>query len=128
MAHTVITNEEHEVILQEIIEGLNKLQGIKGWAVVSQEGLVIEQRMPKGINQHLLAGNAAALSHSAQVVSSQTGAGPLNTLILDSEKHKILLVGGNHKLILLVIAEQSSDLQPIARFLTASANRFQADE
>ncbi|MFX1562819.1 MAG: roadblock/LC7 domain-containing protein [Promethearchaeota archaeon] len=127
MARTAITNEEHEVILQEIIEGLNKLKKIKGWAVVSQEGLVIEQQMPKDINPHLLAGNAAALAHSAQVVSSQTGAGSLNTLILDSEKYKVVLVGGNFKIILLVIAEHSSDLQSLAGFLEASANRFQAD-
>ncbi|MFX1561681.1 MAG: roadblock/LC7 domain-containing protein [Promethearchaeota archaeon] len=127
MARTIIANDEHEAILQEIITGLNNLKGIKGWAVVSQEGLVIEQRMPKGINPHLLAGNAAALAHSAQVISMHTGAGSLNTLILDCKKYKIVLVGGNYKLILLTIAEHASDYLQIADFLAASANRFQED-
>jgi predicted regulator of Ras-like GTPase activity (Roadblock/LC7/MglB family) len=126
MARTIVHDANHEEILREIIAELEQQSGVKGWAIISQEGLLIEHRMPPSVNPHLLAGNAAALCHSAYVVAEQTDAAPLNTIVLDGERYSIIMVGGEKQLIFLVMTEKETDLQPIGEFLTASARRFQA--
>lgn len=126
MARTTVHDSNHEEILQEIIAELEQRRGIKGWAIISQEGLLIEHRMPAGINPHLLAGNAAALAHSAQVVIGQTESGPMKHVILDGERHFLILMGGENQLIFLVMAEHKTDLKPLAEFLANAANRFQS--
>jgi len=125
MARTIVHDANHEEILREIVAELEQQPGVKGWAIISQEGLLIEHRMPPSVNPHLLAGNAAALCHSAQVVIEQTEAGPLNTIVLDGERYAIIIVGGEQQIIFLAMAEKETDLQPIGEFLTASARRFQ---
>ncbi|MFX1317877.1 MAG: roadblock/LC7 domain-containing protein [Promethearchaeota archaeon] len=126
MARTTVHDANHEEILREIIAELDQRRGIKGWAIISQEGLLIEHRMPAGINPHLLAGNAAALAHSAHVVIGQTESGPMNRVILDGERHFLILVGGENQLIFLVMVEHKTDLKPLGEFLATAANRFQS--
>ena len=126
MARTTVHDENHEEILQEIITELEANRDIKGWAIISQEGLLIEHRMPAGVNPHLLAGNAAALAHSAQVVIGQTESGPMNKVVLDGNRHFLILVGGEEQLIFLIMADQKTDLKPLGEFLATAARRFQA--
>jgi predicted regulator of Ras-like GTPase activity (Roadblock/LC7/MglB family) len=82
--------------------------------------------MPTRINPHLLAGNAAALAHSAQVVVRQTGAGPLSMMTLEGDRYDLVVVGGDQQLIFLVVAERRTDMRPLTRFLAESASRFYA--
>ncbi len=124
MARSVIFDDKRTGLLREIIQGIEKLPGINGWAVVSQEGLVIDQRMPAKVNPHLLAGNTAALAHSAQVVGAQTGAGPMDTLVLKGQNSVLVIVGGEQQLIFLVMTKNSSDLEPLTSYLTDAAKRF----
>jgi predicted regulator of Ras-like GTPase activity (Roadblock/LC7/MglB family) len=126
MARTTVHDANHEEILREIISELEQHRGIKGWAIISQEGLLIEHRMPVGVNPHLLAGNAAALAHSAQVVIEQTESGPMNQVLLDGERQFIVMVGGEQQLIFLVMVDQNTDLKPIGELLATAARRFQA--
>ncbi len=126
MARSTVHDANHEEILREIIAELEQRRGIKGWAIISQEGLIIEHRMPANINPHLLAGNAAALAHSAHVVIGQTGSGPMNQILLGGERQFIIMVGGEEQLIFLVMADQKTDLKPLGEFLAAAASRFQA--
>ncbi|MFX1510857.1 MAG: roadblock/LC7 domain-containing protein [Promethearchaeota archaeon] len=126
MARTTVHDANHEEILREIIAELEQHRGVKGWAIISQEGLLIEHRMPPSVNPHLLAGNAAALAHSAQVVIGQTDSGPMNKIILDGERHFLILVGGEEQLIFLVMADEKTDLRPLGEFLAAAASRFQS--
>lgn len=126
MARSTVHDANHEEILREIIAELEQRSGIKGWAIISQEGLLIEHRMPASVNPHLLAGNAAALAHSAQVVIGQTDSGPMNQILLDGERHFIILVGGEQQLIFLVMADQKTDLKPLGEFLASAASRFQS--
>ncbi len=125
MARTIVHDANHEEILREIVAELEQHRGIKGWAIISQEGLLIEHRMPPSVNPHLLAGNAAALTHSAQVVVSQTESGPMKSIILDGERNFIIMVGGELQLIFLVMAKQNTDLKPLGEFLASAATRFQ---
>jgi predicted regulator of Ras-like GTPase activity (Roadblock/LC7/MglB family) len=124
MARSVISDEKRTGVLREIIQGLEELPGVKGWAVVSQEGLVVDQKMPVKVNPHLLAGNTAALAHSAQVVVAQTGAGPMDTMVLQGQKSLLVVVGGEQQLIFLVMTEQKSNLEPVANYLIEAAQRF----
>ena len=126
MARTIVHDANHEEILREVIAELEQHRDVKGWAVISQEGLLIEHRMPSTVNPHLLAGNAAALAHSAQVVISQTDSGPMKTIHLDGERNFIILVGGEFQIIFLVMAKQGTDLQPLGEFLATAANKFQS--
>ncbi len=126
MARSTSHNENHEAILQDIIAELEQYQGLKGWAIISQEGLLIEHRMPVGVNPHLLAGNAAALAHSAQVVVGQTDSGPMNSVLLDGERNFIIMVGGEQQIIILAMAEQGADLKPLGELLTAAVSRFES--
>ncbi|MDO8056148.1 MAG: roadblock/LC7 domain-containing protein [Candidatus Hermodarchaeota archaeon] len=126
MARTIVHDENHEEILREIVAELEQHRKLKGWAIISQEGLLIEHRMPPTVNPHLLAGNAAALAHSAQVVIGQTDSGPMKTVFLDGEKKFIILIGGEHQIIFLVMAEHPADLKPLSEYLIAAANRFQS--
>jgi predicted regulator of Ras-like GTPase activity (Roadblock/LC7/MglB family) len=82
--------------------------------------------MPAGVNPHLLAGNAAALTHSAQVVIEQTESGPMKKVVLDGDRHFLIIVGGEEQLIFLVMADQKTDLKPLGEFLATAARRFQA--
>ena len=124
MSRSTTTNNKREEILREIIAELDQRKGVKGWAVVSQEGLIIEHKMPRGVNPHLLAGNAAALAHSAQVVIMQTESGRMNSLLLEGENNLIIMVGGERQLIFLVMTEHEAELAPLAEFLAGAANRF----
>ncbi|MFX1564727.1 MAG: roadblock/LC7 domain-containing protein [Promethearchaeota archaeon] len=126
MARTTVHDANHEEILREIIAELEQHRGIKGWAIISQEGLLIEHRMPPSVNPHLLAGNAAALAHSAQVVIGQTDSGPMRQILLDGERHFIIMVGGEQQLIFLVMAKEKTDLRPLGEFLATAASRFQS--
>ncbi|MHA2406627.1 MAG: roadblock/LC7 domain-containing protein [Candidatus Hermodarchaeia archaeon] len=126
MARTTVHDENHEEILREIITELEQHRDIKGWAIISQEGLLIEHRMPADVNPHLLAGNAAALAHSAQVVVGQTDSGPMKQVFLDGEQHFLIIVGGEEQLIFLVMADQKTDFRPLGEFLSTSARRFQS--
>ena len=126
MARTIVHDKNHEEILREIVAELEQHRKLKGWAIISQEGLLIEHRMPPTVNPHLLAGNAAALAHSAQVVIGQTDSGPMKNIYLDGEQKFIVLVGGEHQIIFLVMAEHSEDLKPLTEYLIAAANRFQS--
>jgi predicted regulator of Ras-like GTPase activity (Roadblock/LC7/MglB family) len=124
MARSVISDEKRTGILREIIQGLETLPGVNGWAVVSQEGLVIDQKMPASVNPHLLAGNTAALAHSAQVVIAQTGAGPMDTLVLKGKNSVLVIVGGEEELIFLVMTKSNSNLDSLTSYLTDAAKRF----
>jgi len=126
MSRSAATDDKRADALREIISGIEGQKGVKGWAVVSQEGLIVEHRMPTKVNPHLLAGNAAALAHSAQVVIRQTGAGPMSVMTLEGDRYDLLVIGGDQQLIFLVVAERRADLQPLTRFLTESAGRFYA--
>ncbi|MFW9986447.1 MAG: roadblock/LC7 domain-containing protein [Candidatus Odinarchaeota archaeon] len=126
MARTIVHDANHEEILREVVTELEQHSDVKGWAIISQEGLLIEHRMPPTVNPHLLAGNAAALAHSAQVVISQTDSGPMKTIHLDGERNFLILVGGEFQIIFLVMAKQGTDLQPLGEFLAAAANKFQS--
>jgi predicted regulator of Ras-like GTPase activity (Roadblock/LC7/MglB family) len=126
MARTTVHDANHEEILREIISELEQHRDIKGWAIISQEGLLIEHRMPPDVNPHLLAGNAAALAHSAQVVVGQTDSGPMKQVLLDGEQHFLIIVGGEEQLIFLVMADQKTDFKPLGEFLSTAARRFQA--
>lgn len=128
MARTTAHDASHEEILRDIIAELEQHSGVKGWAIISQEGLLIDHRMPPGVNPHLLAGNAAALAHSATVVISQTESGPMKQIFLDGEQHFIILVGGEHQLIFLVMAEHKTDLKPLGEYLATAASRFQSKQ
>lgn len=124
MARSVISDEKRTGILREIIQGIESLPGVNGWAVVSQEGLVIDQKMPAKVNPHLLAGNTAALAHSAQVVVEQTGAGPMDTIVLRGKNSVLVIVGGEQQLIFLVMTKNSSNLDPLTSYLMDAAKRF----
>jgi len=126
MSKSAATDDKRADALREIISGIEGQRGVKGWAVVSQEGLIVEHKMPTKVNPHLLAGNAAALAHSAQVVVRQTGAGPMNVMTLEGDRYDLLVIGGDQQLIFLVVAERRTDLGPLTRFLTESATRFYA--
>lgn len=124
MSRSTTTNDQREELLREIISELERQEGVIGWAVISQEGLIIEHKTPVDVNPHLLAGNAAALAHSAQVIVNQTESGPLNVMVMEGEKNLVMLVGGDKQLIFLVMAEHNTDLPPLAAFLTTAATRF----
>ncbi|MFX0169752.1 MAG: roadblock/LC7 domain-containing protein [Candidatus Hodarchaeota archaeon] len=126
MARTIVHDKNHEEILREIVAELEQNRQLKGWAIISQEGLLIEHRMPPSVNPHLLAGNVAALAHSAQVVIGQTDSGPMNTVVIDGERKFLILVGGEQQIIFLVMAEHPADLKPLSEFLVDAANRFQS--
>lgn len=124
MSRSTVHDANHAEILREIINELEQQRGVKGWAVISQEGLIIEHRMPPTINPHLLAGNAAALAHSANVVISQTESGVMNKILLDGERYIIMIVGGEEQLIFLVMAERETDMTPLGQFLFDAATKF----
>ena len=121
------SDEEREELLREIIAGLEKQRGVKGWAIVSQEGLVVDERIPDGINPYLLAGNTAALAHSAQSLVEQARAGTINTLILETERCVLLLVGGENRLLFLVMVDQDSNVEQLTRYLTEAFQRLHRD-
>jgi len=118
------SDEEREELLREIIKGLEKQRGVKAWAVVSQEGLVVDQRIPDGVNPYLLAGNTAALAHSAQSLVDQARAGAMNTLILETERYILLLTGGGSRLLFLVMADHESDIQELVQYLTEASRHL----
>jgi predicted regulator of Ras-like GTPase activity (Roadblock/LC7/MglB family) len=126
MSRSAATDDKRADALRDIISGIEGQKGVKGWAVVTQEGLIVEHKMPTRINPHLLAGNAAALAHSAQVVVRQTGAGPLSMMTLEGDRYDLVVVGGDQQLIFLVVAERRTDMRPLTRFLAESASRFYA--
>jgi predicted regulator of Ras-like GTPase activity (Roadblock/LC7/MglB family) len=126
MSRSTTTDNKREAILREIISELENQKGVKGWAVISQEGLIIDHKMPVSVNPHLLAGNAAALAHSAQVVVHQTESGNMNAMVLEGDKNLVMVVGGEKQLIFLVLAEHETNLPPLAEFLSRSAARFSA--
>lgn len=124
MSRSTTHDANHEEILREIISELEQHHDLKGWAIISQEGLIIEHRMPPSVNPHLLAGNAAALAHSANVVIDQTDSGNLNNVLLEGERHLIMIIGGEERLIFFVMAGTKTDLKPIGEFLLSALSKF----
>lgn len=93
--------------LSHLVSGLASRPEVTGAAIISGEGLVIHETLPKEADSEALAALATSLLHHMTEFGERARLGPLGTAVLDFEPGPVIVaaLGNGAGLVLMVRAE-----------------------
>ena len=98
--------EEIETILRK----LSAVGQVEGVAVVSRDGLLIADALPKNIDAEIFSSMSATMHGAAETAMSELQKGEAKTAMVESDKSIIISYGVNPTFILVAIAGKGVNL------------------
>ena len=98
---------------EEIESTLRKLSSIgevEGCAIVSRDGLLIADALPKNIDVEIFSSMSATMHGAAETAISELKRGVCNMAIAESDKSIVVTLGLNPVFILVALAAQGANL------------------
>ena len=98
---------------EEIENILKKLSGIgevEGCAIISRDGLLIADALPKGMDTEIFSSMSATMHGAAETAISELGKGTCQMTTAESEKNIIVSLGINPDFIMVVSAIKGANL------------------
>jgi hypothetical protein len=95
--------------LIELLQGMQKIGGIKSSIVVSRDGLVIASNITD-LDADTFAAMSAAMQGAAETAASELKQGEVDQIIIETGKGKIISTGAGTKAILVILALKSINL------------------
>ena len=95
--------------MEEILRELNKIEGIKGVAIVSNEGLIVNSFLPSSIDPDAVGGMCASSFRNSATTAKVLEAGEIKNMILETDSDFIIFTPiGNG--FLAIISDKSLNL------------------
>ncbi|MFB6204113.1 MAG: roadblock/LC7 domain-containing protein [Candidatus Nanohaloarchaea archaeon] len=91
--------------LQEPLEDLGEVQGIKGAAVVRRDGLLIASNLGGDIDDDQVGAMTASTVGSGETASDALNMGGVNQVTIESEDGKLVSTGAGEEGILTILTE-----------------------
>ena len=97
-------------VLRRLVDGLSSRPEITGVAVISGEGLVIEQALGPGTDAEALAALAMTLGRHGSELGASVGLGSLGTVVLEFEEGPAVMTRYRDDTALVLLARPDADL------------------
>ncbi len=95
--------------MEEILRDLNKIEGIKGVAIVSSEGLIVNSFLPSSIDPDAVGGMCASSFRNSATTAKVLEAGKIKNMIIETDSDFIIFTPiGNG--FLAIISDKSLNL------------------
>ncbi|MHC4884619.1 MAG: roadblock/LC7 domain-containing protein [Planctomycetota bacterium] len=90
--------------MRDILEQINRINGVRGSLVVGPDGLPVVTNLPTGEDANRLAARAATVSQTLKGTTEKLSLGSMNRYIMNgSEGSAVLLVLNNNAQILVLL-------------------------
>lgn len=76
--------------MEEILMGLNKIEGVRGVAIVSNEGLVVNAYLPASVDPDAVAGMCASSFRNSATTAKVLNAGKVKHVIIETDSYYII--------------------------------------
>ena len=96
--------------LEKILQGLKKVGGVKGSAVISRDGLMIAHDLLGSTDADTFAAMSAAMQGAAETAVSELKQGDLRQIVIESSKGKMVSIGAGKNAIVVILTEQDINL------------------
>lgn len=114
--------------LKKLLTDMTHLPDVSGAALISRDGIGALQELPAGAEHASFCAMAAAMLGAAEAALLQIGRGTPHRMIVDSSDSRLLVQGLTAELLLVVIAQPStnlSSLEPSIRAVAEQAKTMQ---
>ena len=108
--------------INEVLQDLNKTQGIEISALLRRDGLLISSTMER--NADTFAAMSATMFGAAVIASEEFGKGLPDRVIVETERGKLIASGAGPKAMIIVLAREDSTLGQILIDLSKASNRI----
>ncbi len=95
----------------EALKPLSEVQGVEAWALVGEDGFVLEAyRRPEVEVGDLLGGLGASVLATARAVAEELGKGPIEEVMVEYPEGPVLMVPTGKGPVLMVLLDQVASL------------------
>ncbi|MCQ8894454.1 MAG: roadblock/LC7 domain-containing protein [Methanolinea sp.] len=106
------------------IEKIRAIDGVKGCALISRDGIMLGQLMEKDFNEPWLAAMCATLFASAESASGILKMAPPEVVCVHGGASSLVVLGAGEKLLVVVVGERGFEHSPGARQLEVLAGEI----
>ncbi|MDI9633682.1 MAG: roadblock/LC7 domain-containing protein [Methanolinea sp.] len=106
------------------IEKIRAIDGVRGCALVSRDGIMLGQSMEKNFNEPWLAAMCATLFASAESASSILGMAPPEDVCVHGGATSIMILGAGEKLLVVVVGDRGFEHTAGARSVEVLAGEI----
>jgi uncharacterized protein len=107
MARVAKTQKES---IETVLRKLSAVGSVEGSAVISRDGLLIADALPKNIDAEIFASMSATMQGAAETAISELKRGVCQTSMAESDKSLILSLGVNPTFLVVVLAQKGVNL------------------
>ncbi|MHA1368512.1 MAG: roadblock/LC7 domain-containing protein [Promethearchaeota archaeon] len=88
--------------LDEILEGLRRIQGIHGTALVERYGLIVGQALPAWIDAESLGAMVNLIVKASARATRELAQGNFKSAMIDNEKGRLIFMAIGNKILIIV--------------------------
>jgi uncharacterized protein len=107
MARIVKTQREQ---IEALLRKLTVVGQVEGAAVVSRDGLLIADSLPKGVDAEIFSSMTATMHGAAETAVAELNRGICSSTMAESDKSTIVSYGVNPTFLLVALAEKGVNL------------------
>ncbi len=96
--------------IESILRKLSSIGEVEGCAIISRDGLLIADALPKNIDVEIFSSMSATMHGAAETAISELKRGVCNMTIAESDKSIVVTLGLNPVFILVALASQGANL------------------
>jgi uncharacterized protein len=104
----VAKNQKEEI--ETILRKLSAIGSVEGSAVVSRDGLLIADALPKNIDGEIFSSMSATMHGAAETAISELKKGACHSSMAESDKSVILSLGVNPTFLVVSLAQKGVNL------------------
>jgi len=112
--------------LEDILNTLRNVGDVQGAAVVSRDGLLIADSLPKDIDSEIFSSMSATMHGAAETAISELKVGTCQTTMAESEKSTVLVAGVNPTFLLVLLTAKGANLGLIRVEMKKAAEKIKA--
>lgn len=103
---------------------LRKVPGVLAVALVSRDGVVVDDLLPKTVDAKKLAALSAALVGTAETALKEFGRGTFNHSVVEAQEGKILSMGAGEDNLLVALVKPGSNVGLTLMTMSKHASKF----
>jgi len=107
--------------LDALLEGVMKVEGALGAALVSRDGLCVRSTGRAELSRETFSAMSATVMGAAEIALRELDGGATRCVIATTERVKILIVGATREMLLVAYATNESPLAPMQSAAEATA-------
>jgi uncharacterized protein len=108
MAKRVAKSQREKI--EEMLRGLSGTAKVEGVAVVSRDGLLIADALPKNVDGEIFSSMSATMQGAGETAMGELKRGVCNTTMAESDKSLIVSFGVNPTFLLVALAQKGVNL------------------